>query len=166
LRERRADIMELACHFLGRYKGGRSLRLSAAAADAMATYDWPGNVRELERTMERAVTLAEGEVIELDDLPPAVRGAYSTTLGPALRRTDNLRLWACRYVRVILDRCHGNKRAACRALGISYHTLQAYLRVPLIAAECQTDVPDAERDDPAGCKPEESSSDGVPGVTG
>jgi two-component system, NtrC family, response regulator HydG len=125
LRERRADIMELAGYFLNRYKAGRPLRLSAAAADAMATYEWPGNVRELERTMERAVTLAAGDLIELDDLPAAVRQAYSTALGPSLSRNENLRLWASRYVRLIVDRCQGNKRAACRLLGISYHTLQA-----------------------------------------
>jgi DNA-binding NtrC family response regulator len=157
LRERRADIIELAGYFLDRYRAGRSLRLSAAASDAMATYDWPGNVRELERTIERAVTLAQGDVIELDDLPPAVGGAYSTALGPALARTDNLRLWACRYVRVIVDRCHGNKRAACRALGISYHTLQAYLRVPL-ADTCQTHGPGAEAADPVGGEPAEATT--------
>jgi DNA-binding NtrC family response regulator len=157
LRERRADILELAGHFLDRYRGGRSLRLSVAAADAMATYEWPGNVRELERTMERVVALAEGELIELDDLPPAVRGAYSTALGPALKHTDTLRVWACRYVRLILDRCQGNKRAACRALGISYHTLQSYLRVPLIADGCQTDTPGVEPADSVNGEPEEAT---------
>ena len=40
-------------------------------------YDWPGNVRELERLIERAVALAESDVIELDDLPPTVRGDYA-----------------------------------------------------------------------------------------
>src|SRR5919197_3518594 len=124
--------MELAGHFLDRYRTGRPLRLSTAAADAMATYDWPGNVRELERAIERAVTLAEGDGIALDDLPASVRGAYSSALGPSLRQSDTLRVWASRYVRLIVDRCDGNKRAAGRALGISHHTLQSYLRVPLV----------------------------------
>ena len=132
LRERRSDIRELTDYFLDRYRVGRSLRLSATAVDAMATYEWPGNVRELERTIERAVTLAEGDVIELDDLPAAVRREYSTALGPSLSRNEKLRSWASRYVRLIVHRCQGNKRAACRVLGISYHTLQGYLRVPLI----------------------------------
>ena len=94
-------------------------------------YDWPGNVRELERLMERAVALADSDVIELDDLPPAVRGDYATALGPSLRRNDTLRAWASRYARLVLDRCQGNKREACRALDISYHTLQSYLRFPV-----------------------------------
>jgi transcriptional regulator with PAS, ATPase and Fis domain len=136
LRERRADIIELAQYFLERHRIGRPLRLSAGATDAMVTYDWPGNVRELERTMERAVTLTESEVIELDDLPPTVRGGYATALGPSLKRNESLRLWACRYARLILDRCHGNKREACRVLGISYHTLQAHLRSSIHEPEC------------------------------
>jgi len=132
LRERRADILELAGHFLDRFRNGRPLRLSAAAVDAMVTHEWPGNVRELERTMERVVALTEGDVIELTDLPMAVHRAYSNALGPSLQHNDTLRLWARRYVRLIVNRCQGNKRAACKALGISYHTLQAYLRGPLM----------------------------------
>jgi DNA-binding NtrC family response regulator len=134
LRERRPDILELARYFLERHRVGRRLKLTPAAADAMLTYNWPGNVRELERMMERAVTLAESDVIDLDDLPPAVRGAYSTALGPSLKRNDTLRIWACRYVRLVVERCGGNKRAASRALGISYHTLKAYLRSPFYDA--------------------------------
>src|SRR4029077_21217410 len=59
-----------------------------------------------------------------------VRGAYATVLGPSLKRNDTLRIWACRYVRLVVERCGGNKRAASRALGISYHTLKAYMRSP------------------------------------
>ena len=131
LRERRPDILELALYFLERHRVTRPLRLSAGATDALMTYDWPGNVRELERLMERAVALVDADVIELDDLPPTVRGDYATTVGPSLRRNDSLRAWASRYARLMLDRCDGNKREACRALDISYHTLQSYLRFPV-----------------------------------
>ena len=131
LRERRPDILELARYFLERHRTSRPLRLSSGAADAMMAHDWPGNVRELERLMERAVTLAVSDVIELDDLPLGVRGDYATTLGPSLLRNDSLRAWASRYARLVLDRCDGNKREACRALDISYHTLQSYLRFPV-----------------------------------
>jgi len=131
LRERRPDILELALYFLERHRATRTLRLSSGASDALMTYDWPGNVRELERLMERAVALADTDVIELDDLPPAVRGDYGTALGPSVRRNDTLRAWASRYARLVLDRCEGNKREACRSLDISYHTLQSYLRFPI-----------------------------------
>ena len=127
LRERRADILELAQYFLERHRQTHSLRLSPAAAEALVAHDWPGNVRELQRLIERAVALAESEVIELDDLPAGVRGAYSENVGPSLRRNDSMRAWGARYARLVLERCQGNKREACRVLDISYHTLGAYL---------------------------------------
>jgi hypothetical protein len=51
-------------------------------------------------------------------------------LGPSLNRDETLRAWGSRYTRIVVNRCQGNKRQACRVLGISYHTLQAYLRYP------------------------------------
>jgi DNA-binding NtrC family response regulator len=131
LRERRTDVLELARYFLERHRATHALRLSTAAAEALLSHPWPGNVRELERLMERAVTLAASHVIELDDLPATVRGDYSAALGPSLRRNDSMRAWGSRYARLVLERCGGNKREACRVLGISYHTLQAYLRFPV-----------------------------------
>ena len=142
LRERRADIVELAQHFLDRHAAIRPLRLTAAAADALTAHDWPGNVRELERLIERAVALTTSDAIDLEDLPAAVHGDYGVSLGPALRRDDTLRAWASRYVRLVVDRCRGNKRRACDVLGISYHTLNSYLRFPLDnAAEGDAWVP-------------------------
>jgi DNA-binding NtrC family response regulator len=131
LRERRADVLELAGYFIERHRATRRLRLSRAAAEALVAYEWPGNVRELERLVERAVALAETDVIELDDLPLTVRGDVGVILAPSLARNDTLRAWGSRYVRLILERSQGNKREACRLLDISYHTLVAYLRFKL-----------------------------------
>jgi DNA-binding NtrC family response regulator len=129
LRERRPDIRELATYFLERHRHTRRLTLSDGALLALTSYDWPGNVRELERLVERAVALAGGAVIELDDLPPAVRGDYATILMPSLQRREPLRVWAGRYARLVLERCEGNKRQAARDLGISYHTLVSYVQM-------------------------------------
>jgi transcriptional regulator with PAS, ATPase and Fis domain len=134
LRERPADILELARYFLARHAATRHLRFSTAAVDALESYFWPGNVRELERLVERAVTLCRSDVIDADDLPPAVGGLHAAVLIPSLARSDTLRAWATRYVFLTLERCQGNKRAAARTLGISYHTLQAYLRADRRAA--------------------------------
>ena len=128
LRERREDILELASYFLERHGYSRRLALSRAAADALLTYDWPGNVRELERMMERTVALARTNTIEVDDLPIRLCDGYGDVLLPSMMRNDTLRAWGSRYVRLVLERSGRNKRRACRALGISYHTLQAYLR--------------------------------------
>jgi transcriptional regulator with PAS, ATPase and Fis domain len=137
LRERRSDIEELAAYFLERHRHTRHLTLSPVALQALRAYDWPGNVRELERLMERAVALTTGDVIELDDLPPIVGGDYGAILLPSFRRNETLRAWACRYSRLILERCKGNKREAARALGISYHTLTTYLK----ASESDVGIP-------------------------
>ena len=128
LRHRRDDIVELAEYFLDRYRCLRPLRLTEAARDALVAYDWPGNVRELERVMERAVAFAGSEQLELDDLPATVLAGYEEVLLPSVRAREGMRAWASRYARLVLERCGNNKRRACRELGISYHTLQAYLR--------------------------------------
>ena len=159
LRERRADILELARYFLERHRATRALRLSTAATDALVSYDWPGNVRELERLMERAVALAGTDVIELDDLPMTVRGDYAAVLMPSIERNDSLRAWGSRYARLVLGRCRGNKREACRVLDISYHTLQAYLRYPL-----DRRGPDADNAWPPDTRPPSTDSNQVPGV--
>ena len=104
------------------------LSLSTAAIDALLAYDWPGNVRELERVIERGIALAGGPFLELDDLPPVLLGGYADVLVPALEARSTMRAWGSRYARLVLERCSNNKRQACRELGISYHTLQAYLR--------------------------------------
>jgi len=157
LRHRREDILELAAYFLSRFRGSRSLAVSPSAGEALRAYDWPGNVRELERLVEGAVALSRSEWITLDDLPSSVRGDYAEVLMPALTRSETMRAWGSRYARLVLDRCHGNKRQACRVLDISYHTLQAYLR----------EDPDADtRGDAAAEQPppaQEATSERAPG---
>jgi two-component system, NtrC family, response regulator HydG len=143
LRERREDVVELARYFLERHKLVRPLQLSAAAVDALIAYHWPGNVRELERVIERAVALAGSDFLELDDLPPALFGGYLDVLLPSLRARESMRSWGSRYARLVLERCGNNKRQACRELGISYHTLRAYLRftpssIRELTGECRT----------------------------
>jgi transcriptional regulator with PAS, ATPase and Fis domain len=128
LRWRREDIPELATFFLERHAEVRRLKLTAGALDALMAYDWPGNVRELERVMERAIALAQGDEIRPEDLPSRISDVYVDVLMPSLDGNDTLRMWASRYTRLVLERHKNNKRAACRALGISYHTLRAYLR--------------------------------------
>ena len=79
LRERRDDVLPLARVLLAdaalRMKRKIS-GLSPAAADQLLRYEWPGNVRELENAMERAVALARGSRVELEDLPEEVRQAF------------------------------------------------------------------------------------------
>jgi DNA-binding NtrC family response regulator len=75
LRERPEDIHILVFHFLEQYKQktGRFVSgISKEALRALVNYEWSGNVRELENAIERAVIIASGRQIELDDLPEAI----------------------------------------------------------------------------------------------
>ena len=78
--------------------------------------------------MERTVALTRNPTIGVEDLPIQLRASYGDVLLPSMVRNDTLRAWGSRYVGLVLERSGRNKRKACRALGISYHTLQAYLR--------------------------------------
>jgi DNA-binding NtrC family response regulator len=72
LRARREDIPELTRHFLTRIAAEEGKRIRAVSADGMAllaTYQWPGNVRQLENTIFRAVVLADGEEIGINEFP-------------------------------------------------------------------------------------------------
>ncbi len=76
LRQRREDILELALFFVNEHAGrtGKSLtHIEPEAVEMLMAYDWPGNCRELENVIERAVILADGPALTIDDLPPDIR---------------------------------------------------------------------------------------------
>jgi len=134
LRERRADIPELAAYFLERcsHEQGKAVRaISSDALRALDAYAFPGNVRELENMFERAVALAIGPQIGLGDLPSEVSGATARTT-PALL---DLPEQGCDLDAVIgeverrlivqaLDRSGGVRTAAAKTLGITLRSLR------------------------------------------
>jgi transcriptional regulator with PAS, ATPase and Fis domain len=165
LRQRPDDVIELAEYFLTRHRDFRKLRLSQAAADALIAYRWPGNVRELERVIEHGIALAEGEALQLHDLPASLLDGYAPVLVSSLAAGETMRAWGSRYARLVYERCEENKRRTCRELGISYHTLISYLRYRpearrVCAASKIAGLPAASRagaggaDDPQGCTPD------------
>jgi DNA-binding NtrC family response regulator len=83
LRDRRDDILPLARVLLAdaAVRMGRAISgFAPATADQLLRYEWPGNVRELENAMERAVALASGSRVELEDLPEEIRQALRKTV--------------------------------------------------------------------------------------
>jgi DNA-binding NtrC family response regulator len=83
LRARRDDVPELARHFLTRIAAEEGKRVHAISPEALtllAAYRWPGNVRQLENTIFRAVVLAEGEEIGVDEFPQIAAQVSSDTL--------------------------------------------------------------------------------------
>jgi DNA-binding NtrC family response regulator/predicted hydrocarbon binding protein len=131
LRERRDDILPLARVLLAaaalRMKS-RVAGLSPSTADQLLRYDWPGNVRELENAMERAVALARGSRVELDDLPEEVRSAAplpaAATAG-SVRPLDDVEK---EYILAALERNGGNQTRTAKQLRIGAATLYRKLK--------------------------------------
>ena len=134
LRERLADILPLAEHFLADAVSarGRPMRLSGPAQRLLVTYQWPGNVRELRNAIERACALAPGPTITSDDLSFITQKTgeenslvpaqlLAMTLPEAVEAVE--RALICNALAIT-----GNNRAdAARRLGISRQTLYSKL---------------------------------------
>ena len=113
LRDRREDIPDLAAQFLA----GSGKRLSADAMHALLSHGWPGNVRELEHVIERAVLLAAGDELAVEDL--ALRGR-----GDAPRLEEMTLEQVERYlIERALATQGGNVSEAARVLGLSRSAL-------------------------------------------
>jgi DNA-binding NtrC family response regulator len=106
LRERRDEIAPLAAHFLARFAeaepGSPARHLSAEAVALLERHDWPGNIRQLENAVHRAVVLADGPTLGIDDFPqigalqprrtePVSIPETDATAGPA-EETDTVRM--------------------------------------------------------------------------
>ena len=136
LRDHKGDIPELVQHLLKdmNEKHGRHVGVvSDAVMQAFQNFSWPGNVRELRNTMERAVIVCDGAVIETRHLPPgfgqlasrpsvtepnAVRVGVGTTVGEAERL----------LILKTLEATNNNKTRAAEILGISLKTLHNKLK--------------------------------------
>jgi two-component system response regulator AtoC len=148
LRERPEDIHPLVIHFLEHYKQktGRFISgISKDALQALIEYEWPGNVRELENAIERAVIIASGRSIELDDLPEAIskrvfderaqlrrERAEAAHQGRAIKLEINVPSTIDEIERqaieAMLDYTGGDKTRAARGLGIGRKTLYRKLQ--------------------------------------
>jgi DNA-binding NtrC family response regulator len=130
LRERREDVPVLVEHFLHKHAARSGRKIDEIREEALArlnAYDWPGNVRELENTIERAVVLSRGPVIEARDITmPGVIGPAPGGL-PSQELRSNVE-WAERQsVQQALVRAGGVKKDAATLLGISQRALSYYL---------------------------------------
>jgi two-component system NtrC family response regulator len=94
LRERKDDIPLLVSHFVEKHKKEvkeKPLEISEKALQALMTYSWPGNVRELENSILRAMLLSRSDRIQIEDLPPEVRGEGGEPAHPIPRDGQELK---------------------------------------------------------------------------
>jgi two-component system, NtrC family, response regulator AtoC len=133
LRQRRDDIPILVEHFVRKIarECHRDVRgVSAGALEVLTRYDWPGNVRELENVIHRAVVLATGPVLQLQDVPldvamPETGSRLTEDSGLPLREACDQ--FERQYVLRVLERCSWNVSRAARLLGVHRNTVLAKL---------------------------------------
>jgi DNA-binding NtrC family response regulator len=128
LRERLADIQQLAMHFLNRTceeAGKKMLGFTDEALQVMQRYNWPGNVRELQNVVERAVLLGRGPKVTLEDLPSTLTVGQPVGVeqlsGKALK--EALEAPERAIILDMLQKHDWNRNATADALGINRTTL-------------------------------------------
>ncbi|HEY8346723.1 MAG TPA: sigma 54-interacting transcriptional regulator [Symbiobacteriaceae bacterium] len=128
LRERRGDIPLLVEHFIAKLNqrlGKKVQGITPEALRLMTAYDWPGNVRQLENVVERAVTLCEGPLITVADLPAylhqptAPTNLVNTTPEGEIAPLEE---YEREIIRLALER-YGSFNKAARALGVTHRTV-------------------------------------------
>ncbi|GAB4123755.1 MAG: sigma-54 dependent transcriptional regulator [Gammaproteobacteria bacterium] len=123
LRERSADIVPLARHFLQRHSSRYRKPvdgLSAAAEKVLQAYSWPGNVRELAHVIERGVLLSSGARLQPEDLSLQAAALDMSANSAQLSDSDlTLDELECRHIRSALQHCQGNIADTAKRLGIS-----------------------------------------------
>jgi Nif-specific regulatory protein len=152
LRDRGDDALLLAKHFAGTYarQFSKPIKgLSRSAKCAIHAYRWPGNVRELQNAVQRGVILAQGELVQLEDLPESVLTGARQTIpntaraskngperetadgAPALHELTDER----EQVRRALELADGNRERAASMLGMSRTTLWRRMKAWRISLE-------------------------------
>ncbi len=130
LRLRQGDLLHFADHYLEHFAALSGRRLdgfSREASAAIRAYPWPGNLRELRNAVERAVILAKGKRIDLDDLPAELRdqtvaGANGSDASPQVGSLVSMERLEEAHLRKVLERT-SNLAEAAQVLGIDQATL-------------------------------------------
>jgi transcriptional regulator with PAS, ATPase and Fis domain len=129
LRERKEDLFPLVDYLLEKFsaKHQRSkLRVSPEIMAAFGQYPWPGNIRELENLLERMVLMAETDALELNQVPPEIRGPQLSAPPSVFKeRVDEISHLAEKQMIIdALNKTNQNRTRAAALLGISRRTLQ------------------------------------------
>jgi Nif-specific regulatory protein len=138
LRERKADLLLLADHFLDKFarEHRRSIkRISTPAIDMLTSYHWPGNVRELENTIERAVLMCDGEVVHGHHLPPSLQTAEASGTVTRVSLSDAVQSYEKDLIQDALKTTRGNRAKAARLLDTTERIINYKVRQYAIDAK-------------------------------
>lgn len=130
LRERKDDIPQLVEHFIKTISPrlGKSVTgIEGNALDLLLDYQWPGNVRELSNVIERAINMAAGELVSMDDLSPEIVRSGKTRPWQTATR-DTRKPPDEEMIRTCLQRNNGRMSKTAEELGISRSTLYRKMR--------------------------------------
>lgn len=128
LAERTEDIGELATHFLKR-AGYSHPQLTDSVLTILKQYDWPGNIRELRNVLERAVILAGGEPLSVEDFSLEVDDAPIVKSGEATLHPQGLEVAEKEMILEAIKKADGNKTDAAKLLGITRRRLYSRMKV-------------------------------------
>ena len=130
LRERRDDIRLLANYFAkeSRVAKRRSVKFSEESLALLERYSWPGNVRELQNVVERALILADKEIIAVGDLPGSLRFSELSLVDELIDGRPTLEQLETRYIGQLLKELEGHRGSVAKILGISERTLYRKLK--------------------------------------
>src|SRR5438128_1999286 len=131
LRDRKADLLMLADHFLDKFsqEHGKSIkRISTPAIDMLASYHWPGNVREMENALERAVLMCDGEVIHAHHLPPSLQTAEASGTVTRVSLHDAVSAYEKDLIQDTLKTTRRNRATAARLLDTAARILSYKVR--------------------------------------
>jgi DNA-binding NtrC family response regulator len=132
LAARHGDLPLLTRHFVEKFsvQFGKKVRgLTTRTEFALARYPWPGNVRELENAIGHACIMAEGDVIDIWDLPSSISGAVSLSgMEFGNRAVAPLKEQERRMIAAALGRAKGNQSKAAKHLGIGRDALRYKMR--------------------------------------
>ena len=131
LRDRKADLLLLADHFLEKFSrehGKVIKRISTPAIDMLMSYHWPGNVRELENTLERAVLMCDGQVIHGHHLPPSLQTAEASNTVTRVSLADAVAGFEKDLLQDALKTTRGNRAKAARLLDTTERVLNYKVR--------------------------------------
>ncbi len=131
LAERTDDIPLLVQHFLnqkGQKTGKEIKQIDNEALELLTQYSWPGNVRELENIVERAMVMAKGESITIQDLPEDLLELSIKTFRRSTSRFPTLKEQEIKYIKWVLGQTAWNKTKAADILGIDRVSLWRKLK--------------------------------------